>query len=53
MLNTAQRELLAYYQTLEQPDENGHYSLEFAVTVRRLVDSLDFCWIYDALDEPA
>ena len=53
MLNSAQRELLAYYQTLEEPDENGRYSLEFAITVRRLVDALDHCWIYDALDGPA
>lgn len=53
MLNSAQRDLLAYYQTLEEPDENGRYSLEFATTVRRLVDSLDFCWIYDAVDGPA
>lgn len=51
-MNSAQRDLLAYYQTLEQPDENGRYSLEFALTVKRLVDALDFCWIYDALDEP-
>lgn len=49
-MNTTQRELLAYYQTLEVPDENGHYSLEFAKTVRRLYDALDFCWIYDVLD---
>lgn len=53
MLNTTQRELLAYYQTLEEPDESGRYTMEFAVTVRRLVDALDFCWIYDVLDEPA
>jgi hypothetical protein len=53
MLNSAQRDLLAYYQTLEQPDENGRYTRDFAVNVRRLVDSLDFCWIYDVLDEPA
>ena len=53
MLNSAQRDLLAYYQTLEEPDENGRYSLEFATTVRRLVDALDFCWIYDVVDEPA
>ena len=50
MLNNAQRDLLAYYQTLEQPDENGHYSLEFALTVKRLLASLDGCWIYDAVD---
>lgn len=53
MLNNAQRDLLAYYQTLEEPDTNGLYSIEFALTVRRLVDALDFAWIYDALDEPA
>lgn len=53
MLNSAQRDLLAYYQTLEEPDENGHYSLEFATTVRRLVDALDYCWIYDVVDGPA
>lgn len=53
MLNSAQRDLLAYYQTLEEPDENGRYTLEFALTVRRLVDALDHCWIYDVLDEPA
>lgn len=53
MLNNAQRDLLAYYQTLEEPDENGRHSLEFATTVRRLVDALDFCWIYDVLDESA
>ena len=53
MLNTTQRELLAYYQTFEEPDESGRYTMEFAVTVRRLVDALDFCWIYDVLDEPA
>lgn len=53
MLNSAQRDLLAYYRTLEEPDENGRYSLEFATTVRRLTDALDFCWIYDVLDEPA
>lgn len=53
MLNSAQRDLLAYYQTLEQPDENGRYTFEFATTVRRLVDALDFCWIYDVLDGPA
>jgi hypothetical protein len=41
---------LAYYQTLEEPDENGRYSLEFAATVRRLYDALDFCWYYDVLD---
>ena len=52
-LNTTQRELLAYYQTLAEPDENGIYPQEFALTVRRLVDALDFCWIYDAVDEPA
>ncbi len=52
MLNSAQRDLLAYYQTLEEPDEHGRYSLEFATTVRRLVDALDGCWIYDVLDEP-
>ena len=52
-MNSAQRDLLAYYQTLEEPDENGRYSLEFATTVRRLFDALDFCWIYDAVDEPA
>lgn len=53
MLNSAQRDLLAYYRTLEEPDENGHYTLEFALTVRRLVDALDHCWIYDVLDGPA
>jgi hypothetical protein len=53
MLNSAQRDLLAYYQTLEEPDEDGRYSLEFALTVRRLVDALDGCWIYDVLDAPA
>jgi hypothetical protein len=52
-LNSAQRELLAYYQTLEQPDQDGRYSHEFATTVRRLVDALDGCWIYDALDGTA
>jgi hypothetical protein len=41
---------LAYYQTLEEPDENGLYSHEFATTVRRLVDALDNCWIYDVVD---
>ena len=53
MLNSAQRDLLAYYQTLEEPDESGRFSREFAMTVRRLVDALDNCWIYDVLDEPA
>lgn len=52
-MNSAQQDLLAYYQTLEEPDENGHYSLEFATTVRRLFDALDHCWIYDVLDGPA
>jgi hypothetical protein len=52
-MNSAQRDLLAYYQTLEQPDEHGRYSREFAVTVRRLFYALDHCWIYDVLDEPA
>ena len=51
-LNSAQRDVLAYYQTLEEPDENGHYSREFALAVRRIVDALDFCWIYDVTDEP-
>ena len=51
-LNSAQRDLLAYYQTLEEPDEDGHYTHEFALTVRRLVESLEHCWIYDALDGP-
>lgn len=52
-LNSAQRDLLAYYQTLEQPNENGLYPVEFAFTVRRLVNALEFAWIYDVLDEPA
>jgi len=52
-LNGAQRDLLAYYQTLESPDENGHYTLEFALAVKRLVKALDYCWIYDVVDEPA
>lgn len=51
-LNTAQRELLSYYRTLELPDELGRYSLEFALTVRKLVDALQHCDIYDILDEP-
>lgn len=49
-MNSAQRDLLAYYQTLEEPDENGHYTLEFALTVKRLMGALDFCWIYDVQD---
>lgn len=51
MLNNTQRELLAYYQTLEEPDGNGRYTLEFALTVKRLVGALDYCWIYDVLDD--
>lgn len=51
-MNSAQRDLLAYYQTLEKPDANGRYTLEFALTVKRLTDALDFCWIYDVVDGP-
>lgn len=47
-MNSAQRDLLAYYSTLAEKDENGHYPLEFAQTVRRLYDALEFAWIYDA-----
>lgn len=52
-MNSAQRDLLAYYQTLEEPDENGHYTLDFALTVRRIYDALEFAWIYDVVDGPA
>ena len=51
-MNSAQEQLLAYYQTLEEPDENGRYTHEFATTVRRLFDALEDCWIYDVLDGP-
>ena len=52
-MNSAQRDLLAYYRTLEQPDEHGRYTREFAVTVRRLYDALEFAWVYDVLDGDA
>lgn len=51
-MNSAQRQMLAYYKTLEEPDENGRYSPEFAKKVRSLYDALDHCWIYDVTDEP-